>query len=311
MPLGAIFPGQGSQSVGMLSDLAAQYDTVRQTFSEASEWLGYDLWRLVQEGPVDVLNATENAQPAVLTAGISLWRIWHEEGGAPPMLMAGHSLGEYTALACAGVIDFADAVSLVAHRGRLMQEAVPAGHGAMAAVIGLGVRELEDLCQRLAEGEVVSCANFNAPGQVVIAGDKKAVARVVSEAEARGASRVVLLPVSVPSHCALMAPAAKRLGERLRRLRLCRPIIPVVHNVDASTRNESDDIVDALVSQLSQPVRWVEVVRAMTRMGVDALVELGPGSVLTALCRRIDRELICLPTSHPKKLEKALFGQSK
>lgn len=311
MPLGAIFPGQGSQSVGMLSELAAQYDTVRKTFSEASERLGYDLWRLVQEGPADALNATENAQPAVLTAGISLWRIWHEEGGAPPILMAGHSLGEYTALACAGVIDFADAVSLVAHRGRLMQEAVAVGHGAMAAVIGLGVDELEELCQRFARGDVVSCANFNAPAQAVIAGDKEAVGRVVSEAKALGASRVVLLPVSVPSHCALMEPAAERLAERLRGIHLCRPAIPVVHNVDALTRNEPDAIADALAAQMYQPVRWVDVVQAMTRMGVDTLVELGPGSVLTALCRRIDRDLTCFPTGDPIKLETALSSQCK
>ncbi|MGH8657328.1 MAG: ACP S-malonyltransferase [Gammaproteobacteria bacterium] len=311
MPLGALFPGQGSQSVGMLTELAAQYDTVRKTFTEASERLGYDLWRLVQEGPADALNATENAQPAMLTAGVSLWRIWHEEGGAPPNLMAGHSLGEYTALTCAGVMDFADAVSLVAHRGRLMQEAVAVGHGAMAAVIGLGVNELEELCQRFAQGDVVSCANFNAPAQAVIAGDRQAVDRVVAQAKALGASRVVLLPVSVPSHCALMAPAAERLAERLRGIRLCRPAIPVVHNVDALTRNEPDGIADALAAQLSQPVRWVDVVRAMTRMGVDTLVELGPGSVLTGLCRRIDRELSCLPTGDPKKLETALSRQYK
>ncbi|MGH6636929.1 MAG: ACP S-malonyltransferase [Gammaproteobacteria bacterium] len=309
MPLGAIFPGQGSQSIGMLSELAAQYDTVRKTFAEASERLGYDLWRLVQKGPADALNATENAQPAVLTAGVSLWRIWHEEGGAPPILMAGHSLGEYTALACAGAIDFGDAVSLVAHRGRLMQEAVAVGDGAMAAVIGLELDELAELCRRFAKGEVVSCANFNAPTQAVIAGDKEAVGRVIAEATALGASRVVLLPVSVPSHCALMAPAAERLAEHLRGIHLCRPAIPVVHNVDALTRNEAAGIADALAAQLSQPVRWVDVVRTMTRMGVDTLVELGPGSVLTALCRRIDRELTCLPTGDPKKLETALSSQ--
>lgn len=311
MPLGAIFPGQGSQSVGMLSELAAQYQTVQQTYSEASERLGYDLWRLVQQGPEDALNATEKAQPALLTACVSLWRIWKEEGGAPPILMAGHSLGEYTALTCAGALEFSDAVGLVAYRGRLMQEAVPVGCGAMAAVIGLSESQLAELCRQVAADEVVSCANFNAPGQVVISGNKEAVHRAVSRAEERGATRAILLPVSVPSHCALMLPAAERLAQRLRGLCLRQPAIPVVHNVDATTRSDPGAIIDALVLQLHRAVRWVEVVQAMVRLGVDTLVELGPGTLLTGLCRRIDRDLKCLPSSDPKKLEIALMQQSR
>lgn len=289
MSLGVIFPGQGSQSVGMLAELFEHYDSVRGTFGEASSVLGYDLAQLCLEGPEDELNRTDRTQPALLTAGVAVWRLWREQGGPAPAMMAGHSLGEYTALTCAGALAFTDAVTLVARRGEFMQEAVPAGTGAMAAILGLDDEAVTRVCEQTANGEVVEPVNFNAPGQVVIAGHQAAVERAMSAATEAGAKRAMPLPVSVPSHCSLMAPAAQRLGEVLEGVDIGTPEIPVVHNVDAATHSEPAQIREALVQQLHHPVRWVETVQAMRSAGVGAFVEAGPGRVLAGLGKRIDK----------------------
>ncbi len=289
MSLAFVFPGQGSQSVGMLADLAAAHPIVEQTFAEASEVLGYDLWKLVQEGPAEELNQTHITQPAMLSAGVAVWRVWNEQGGTQPAVMAGHSLGEYTALVCAGAIAFKDAVKLVAERGRFMQEAVPAGTGAMAAVLGLDDDKVRAVCAEAAQGEVVSAVNFNSPGQVVVAGAKAAVERAVELAKEAGAKRALLLPVSVPSHCELMRPAADQLAALLADTAIEVPQIPVINNVDVSVADSADAIRDALVRQLYSPVRWVETVQKMAADGVDSLIECGPGKVLVGLNKRIDK----------------------
>ncbi len=304
--LGLVFPGQGSQSVGMLAELGAAFDTVRATFDTASGVLGYDLWRRIQEGPAEQLNQTSCTQPAMLAAGVAVWRCWREQGGPLPAVMAGHSLGEYTALVCAGALDFADAVGLVERRGREMQAAVAEGSGAMAAVLGLDDDQVVALCQEAAAGEVVSAVNFNSPGQVVIAGDTAAVERAMALARAAGARRALRLPVSVPSHCALMKPAAERFADALADVRIEAPSIPVLHNVDVTTHDEPDAIREALARQLYSPVRWVETVQAMTGRGVHTLVEAGPGKVLTGLNKRIDKSLEALVVQTPDDLHKAL-----
>jgi [acyl-carrier-protein] S-malonyltransferase len=286
-----VFPGQGSQSVGMLGELADAYPLVSETFEEASDVLGFDLWKLVSEGPESDLNQTQNTQPALLAAGVSVWRVWNQQGTASPVMMAGHSLGEYSALVSAGAIAFADGIRLVAERGRLMQEAVPEGTGAMAAILGLDDVAVIDVCKASAADQVVEAVNFNSPGQVVIAGHKEAVARAVEAAKAAGAKRAVELPVSVPSHCALMRPAAERLAEQLKETAVSVPVIPVLHNVSVSTESDPDMIRQRLVEQLYSPVRWVETIQTMKREGVMHIVEAGPGKVLTGLMRRIDREL--------------------
>ncbi len=304
MKTGFIFPGQGSQSVGMLSELANTYGIVKKTFQQASDVLGYDLWKLVKEGPEELLNSTERTQPALLTAGVAVWRILQEKG-ATPTVMAGHSLGEYTALVCANAIDFHDAVSLVADRGRFMQEAVPAGKGAMAAILGLADPDVEDICENTAQGEVVSCANYNAPGQIVIAGEKTAVERATKALKEAGAKRALVLAVSVPSHCALMKPAAEALQYRLESITVNSPSIPVIHNVDAKTHSDAGAIKKVLIEQLYQPVRWVDVMKSVNASS-DQVIEAGPGKVLAGLAKRIDRSTICYPIFDPTTLEKAL-----
>ena len=301
-----IFPGQGSQSVGMLGVLAEQFSSIRETFEEASDTLGQDLWALASEGPVEALNQTENTQPAMLAAGIAVYRLWREQGGCEGDVMAGHSLGEYSALTAAGTLDFADAVQLVAARGRFMQQAVPAGQGAMAAVLGLDDAAVTALCQEAAQDEVAEAVNFNSPGQVVIAGNKAAVERAISLAKDAGARRALLLPVSVPSHCALMKPAAEELATMLSGMDVQMPAIPVLHNVDVAVADSADAIRDKLVQQLYRPVRWVETIQALKAQDVEQLLEPGPGKVLTGLGKRIDKTLTFLPVLDPASLEKAL-----
>ncbi|MGD8911486.1 MAG: ACP S-malonyltransferase [Candidatus Thiodiazotropha sp.] len=302
---GIVFPGQGSQSVGMLSELAASHPIVNQTFSEATEALGYDLWDLVQNGPKEILNQTMKTQPAMLAAGVSVWRVWLDQGGRVPQLMAGHSLGEYTALVCAGALEFADAISLVAERGRFMQEAVPEGMGGMAAVLGLDDDQVKAVCAEAASGHVVEAVNFNSPGQVVIAGHKEAVERACSLAKEAGAKRALPLPVSVPSHCVLMKPAADRLAELLDRIVIAPPRISVIHNANVALATDAASIRKQLAAQLYSPVRWVETVQMMAASGVSSLVEAGPGKVLAGLTKRIERSLNGLPVFDTKSLMQA------
>lgn len=306
MSLAIVFPGQGSQFAGMLSELALVEPAVQETFAEASAVLGMDLWQLAQEGSEQALARTENTQPLMLAAGVAVWRAWGNAGGGDPVLFAGHSLGEYTALVCAGSLAFADAVRVVAARGRFMQEAVPVGRGAMAAVMGLEDAAVERICAAAArDGEPVACANFNAPGQVVIAGETGAVERAVNQATATGARRAVPLPVSAPFHCELMRPAAERLAEVLAQVPLAPPRVPVVHNVDAGMRSEPGRIREALIEQAWRPVRWVQCVRTIGDEGVTRVYEFGPGKVLTGLCKRIERSLECLAVFDPDSLGRA------
>ena len=288
MSFAFVFPGQGSQSVGMLADFANESE-VRTAFAEAGEALGYDLWALIQQGPAEQLNGTEYTQPAMLTAGVALWRLWKARGGADPAQLSGHSLGEFTALVCAGALSLAEAADLVRFRGQAMQEAVPAGTGAMAAILGLTDEQVAASCSEAAQGEVVAAVNFNAPGQVVIAGTRDAVARAIEIAKAAGAKRAMLLSLSVPSHCSLMAPAAQRLAERLTTVRLVQPSIPYVSAVDARAHSQVDDIRQLLVAQLVGPVRWQDTVRALAANGPAQIIECGPGKVLTGLNRRIEK----------------------
>jgi [acyl-carrier-protein] S-malonyltransferase len=291
MSFGFVFPGQGSQSIGMLSQLAAADSDglIRATFNEASDVLGYDLWRLVQEGPEDQLAATERQQPAMLAAGIATWRLWQGRGGASPSVVAGHSLGEFTALVCAGALEFRVAVDLVRFRGQSMQEAVPLGTGAVAAILGLEEAALDEACREAAQGEIVTLANFNAPGQIVIAGHTAAVQRAIEGAKARGAKRAVLLPVSVPVHTSLMRGAAERLAVRLKNIEIKPPKIRFVSAVDALPHQDPRDLHELLVRQLPSPVRWFDTVRAMAATGISHLIECGPGKVLTGLNRRIEK----------------------
>ena len=291
MSLAFVFPGQGSQAVGMLSGLAESNSLVNETFSEANDALGFDLWSLVQNGPEESLNQTTNTQPAMLAAGVAAWRVWRDMGGAVPAVMAGHSLGEYTALVCAGSLVFTDAIKLVADRGRFMQEAVPAGEGAMAAIIGMDDDGVRSLCEQNAGGDVLSPVNFNSPGQVVIAGSAAAVQRAVEGAKSAGAKRALVLPVSVPSHCQLMHGAAERMAERLASIEIQVPEIPVIHNFNVQVEQSPEAIKTALVSQIEQPVRWVETIQKMSADGVDKLVECGPGKVLVGLNKRIDKAM--------------------
>jgi [acyl-carrier-protein] S-malonyltransferase len=304
--LAFLFPGQGSQSVGMLTGLADACPQVRETFAEASEVLGRDLWTLAAEGPAEDLDRTENTQPAMLTAGVAVWRCWQARDGAMPAAMAGHSLGEYTALVCANALSFPDAVGLVAERARLMQAAVPAGSGAMAAVLGLDDDQVRAVCAEQAEGEVLEAVNFNAPGQVVIAGDKDAVERGVAAAKAAGAKRALLLAVSVPSHCALMRESADRLAQRLAATELRLPTVPVLHNVSVSAAEDVAQLRALLAQQLYSPVRWVETIREIAAMGITTAVEGGPGKVLTGLGKRIDKTMTTLPVFEPAGLDHAL-----
>lgn len=312
MPFAFVFPGQGSQSVGMLGALAAADAPVRATFDEASAVLGYDLWKLVSEGPEQELNATARTQPALLAAGVATWRCWRARGGAEPAMVSGHSLGEFSALVCAGSLEFRAAVGLVRFRGEVMQEAVPAGTGAMAAILGLDDAEVEAACREAAAGggagSVVEAANFNSPGQVVIAGETAAVERAIAAAKARGAKRAVMLPVSVPSHTSLMRGAAERLRGRLSSTEVRPPRIRYVSAVDAAAHTEPQEIRDLLVRQLSSPVRWTQTVRAMIESGLEEVIECGPGRVLTGLNRRIERRagLEFLALEDPASIDVAL-----
>ncbi|WP_028772993.1 ACP S-malonyltransferase [Shewanella waksmanii] len=286
-----VFPGQGSQALGMLADLAAEHEVVAQTFAQASEALGYDLWALVQEGPVERLNETDKTQPALLTASVAIWRALEAAGVAKPDVLAGHSLGEYSALVCGGVIDFVDAVKLVELRGQLMQQAVPAGTGAMYAIIGLDNEAIQKACDDAANGAVVSPVNFNSPGQVVIAGEKAAVERAADACKAAGAKMAVALPVSVPSHCELMKPAAEKLALALGEIEFKTPAVQIINNVDVATNQDVAAIKDALVRQLYCPVRWSETISQIAEQGVVNVYEIGPGKVLTGLSKRINRSL--------------------
>ncbi|WP_026145452.1 ACP S-malonyltransferase [Pseudomonas asplenii] len=284
--LAFVFPGQGSQSLGMLAELGAQYPLILETFAEASQALGYDLWALTQQGPEELLNQTDKTQPAILTASVALWRLWLAEGGQRPAYVAGHSLGEYSALVAAGSLSLADAVRLVERRGQLMQEAVPAGQGAMAAILGLEDSDVVAACADSAQGEVVSAVNFNSPGQVVIAGAKAAVERAMEACKAKGAKRALPLPVSVPSHCELMRPAAERFAESVAAIDWQAPQIPLVQNVSASVAADLDSLKRDLLEQLYKPVRWVECVQYLAAQGATELVECGPGKVLAGLNKR-------------------------
>jgi [acyl-carrier-protein] S-malonyltransferase len=304
--LAIVFPGQGSQSIGMLAEMGGAYPVVGETFDAASEVLGYDLWRLIQDGPEADLNRTDRTQPAMLVAGVAVWRVWRQCGGPLPAFMAGHSLGEYTALACVDAISFECAVELVAERGRYMQEAVPEGQGAMAAILGLEDEVVIALCKDVAQGEVVAAVNFNSPGQVVVAGQASAIERAIARAKENGAKRALLLPVSVPSHCALMQPAAERMRRLLDETAIVAPAVPVLHNADVAAFDDAGQIRDALVRQLYSPVRWVETIRHMKQQGVRRIVECGPGKVLTGLARRIDRDLTAIAVHDTPSLQEAL-----
>jgi len=290
MTFALIFPGQGSQSVGMMNGYG-ESSAIREAFAEASEALGEDLWQMVSEGPAERLALTVNTQPLMLTAGVAAYRAWLAAGGPKPALVAGHSLGEYSALVAAGALSFADAVPLVRFRAQAMQEAVPEGEGAMAALMGLDIEDVRAVCFEAAQGEVVDAANLNAPGQIVIAGAKAAVERAMSLATAKGAKRAVLLPVSAPFHCALMKPAAERLRERLATVKISRPEIDVLNNVDVAVQDDPEKIRDALVRQAFSPVRWIESVTAMAERGLTRVVECGPGRVLAAMTRRISKDV--------------------
>ncbi|GME32783.1 MULTISPECIES: ACP S-malonyltransferase [unclassified Pantoea] len=301
-----VFPGQGSQTVGMLTELATTYPLVEETFREASDALGYDLWQLVSQGPAEELNKTWQTQPALLAASVAIYRVWQQQGGEQPVLMAGHSLGEYSALVCAGVLNFADAVKLVELRGKLMQEAVPEGTGAMQAIIGLDDAAIRKACEESAQGQVVSPVNFNSPGQVVIAGNKEAVERAGAACKAAGAKRALPLPVSVPSHCALMKPAADKLAVALESITFNAPAVPVINNVDVKAETDAAAIRHALVRQLYSPVRWTESVEAMAAQGVTQLLEMGPGKVLTGLTKRIVDTLTAAAVNDTATLTAAL-----
>lgn len=301
-----VFPGQGSQAVGMQAELAVEFGEIMATYAEASEQLGYDLWDLVQTGTTDQLAETVVTQPAMLTAGVAAWRVWQAAGGPEPQQLAGHSLGEYTALVCAESLAFADAVSLVKRRAELMQAAVPAGKGAMAAILGMDDDAVIDVCNNAAAGQVVSAVNFNSPGQVVIAGDRDAVERATVLAKEGGAKRAIILNVSVPSHCALMTDAADELAESLARTEFAETHVPVISNVDVVPYENPEQIRDGLKRQLFSPVRWVGTVHYLIANGTDQVIECGPGKVLAGLAKRIDRSLAASCIDTPVSLQKIL-----
>lgn len=301
-----VFPGQGSQEIGMLKELSEAYPIVQEIFSEASSVLGYDLWSLVQEGSAEKLGQTWVTQPALLAASVAIFKVWQQKEGAQPDFMAGHSLGEYSALVCAGVIDFRDAIKLVELRGKLMQEAVPVGTGAMYAIIGLDNDVVVKACKEAAQGQVVSPVNFNSPGQVVIAGNKEAVERAAILCKEAGAKRALPLAVSVPSHCELMKPAADKLAEKLKTISFQEPQYSVINNVDVKIETSAQAIKDALIAQLYSPVRWTEIVEFMANQGTTLLVEMGPGKVLTGLTKRIVKTLSGCSVNDPTSLDVAL-----
>lgn len=305
-PLAFVFPGQGSQALAMLAELSELHPQVRETFDEASDGAGADLWVLSQGGPEEMLNRTEYTQPTLLAAGIAVWRVWQAQGGPLPALLAGHSLGEYTALVAAGALSLHDGAHLVRIRGQLMQDAAPPGTGAMAAVIGAEDALVREVCQAAAHSQVVGPANFNSPGQIVIGGDAAAVDRALALLAERGVRKAVKLPVSVPSHTPLMREAANRLSETMAGLRWQAPRLPVVQNIDASIREDVPAIRDALVRQLYLPVQWTDCVQALASRGVTRIGECGPGKVLTGLIRRIDKALDARPLGTPAELAGAL-----
>lgn len=307
MTIAGVFPGQGSQSLGMLAGLGSQFNEVIETFQAASDVLGRDLWALAQEGPDAALNSTENTQPLMLAAGVAVWRVWLKQGGCQPVAVAGHSLGEYSALVAVGALDFADAVGLVAERARLMQSAVAEGTGAMAAILGLEDAQIVAACAEAAQGDVVEAVNFNSPGQVVIAGSASAVDRAIEAANAMGAKKAIKLSVSVPSHCALMKPAAEQLATRLGTTHFHTSNVPVLHNVDAAACTNTAATVSALEQQLYRPVRWVDTIMALKdKYAASAIVEFGPGKVLAGLNRRIDRKMGAVCVHDTATLEEAL-----
>lgn len=301
-----VFPGQGSQALGMLSDIASEHAIVTETFAQASTVLGYDLWALVQDGPVEDLNRTDRTQPALLAASVAIWRVWNEQGGAQPDFLAGHSLGEYSALVCAGAIAFEDAIKLVELRGQYMLEAVPEGTGSMAAIIGLADDAIAKACEDASEGQVVSPVNFNSPGQVVIAGHKEAVERASLLCKEAGAKRALPLAVSVPSHCSLMSPAAEKLAAQLDSIEFKEPTLKVVNNVDVAIESDANAIKDALKRQLFSPVRWSETVQFFAANDVTTQIEVGPGKVLSGLAKRIEKSVSGVATTDVASLTAAL-----
>jgi len=306
--IGFVFPGQGSQKTGMLAELTAEYPVIAQTFADASGVLGCDLWQIVSENADGLLDQTHFTQPALLTASVAIWKIWLQEKGPLPEMLAGHSLGEYSALVCSGVIDFQAAVLLVHKRGQYMQTAVPAGTGGMAAIIGMDDNRIEDICQSVAQDGVVSAANFNSPGQTVIAGDRAAVERAMAACKAAGAKRALPLNVSVPSHCGLMKPAAAQLEADLAKVTFSRPEIPVVQNINGRATRDVDEIRDNLLKQLYMPVQWVDTIYCMRDFGIGKVVECGPGKVLGGLIKRIQPDMECFGTDAGEALAAALAG---
>lgn len=304
--LAFVFPGQGSQKIGMLAELAEQYPVVKNTFAEASQVLGYDLWSLVQTGTQEEINLTERTQPLLLTASVAVWRVWNEKQGAQPALLAGHSLGEWSALVCAGIVDFKAAVKIVQLRGKYMQDAVPAGQGAMAAIIGLDDAAIINACKEAAQGDIVAAVNFNSPGQVVIAGSTAAVERAGALCKEAGAKRALPLPVSAPFHTEMMRPAAERLADLVSSTPFAAPKIPVVHNVTAQTEINPEKIKALMIEQIYSPVRWVECVNTMVSSGVTTTIECGPGKVLSGLNKRIVGELNTLSIEKPDEVTAAL-----
>lgn len=304
--LAFVFPGQGSQKIGMLSELAEKYQTITDTFAEASEVLGYDLWDMVQHGTQEDITLTERTQPLLLTASVAVWRIWQQKKGVQPALMAGHSLGEWSALVCAGVIGFKDAVRLVRNRGAYMQDAVPKGKGAMAAIIGLDDEAIKSICADACQGEEVAAVNFNSPGQVVIAGNTGAVDRAIDGCKEAGAKRALPLPVSAPFHTNLMQPAADRLAAEIMATEFSAPQTLIVHNVHAQTESDPEKIKQLMIDQICSPVLWVDCVNTLAANGIDTVVECGAGKVLSGLCKRIDRSLGALATEDVASLEKSL-----
>jgi [acyl-carrier-protein] S-malonyltransferase len=303
---GFVFPGQGSQKTGMLADLAQDNPSILETFAEASQALGQDLWQIVQDNPGGLLDQTHITQPALLAASVAIWRLWQQRQGALPEMLAGHSLGEYSALVCAGVIELSDAIKMVNQRGLYMQDAVPSGTGSMAAIIGMDDQKIDDICRSLAGEGVVSAANFNSPGQTVIAGDKAAVERAMAALKEAGAKRVLLLNVSVPSHCALMIPAAERLADHLAAVEFRKPTIPVVQNINGRAAREPSEIRVNLLKQLYMPVQWVDTIYCMRDFGIGKVVECGPGKVLGGLIKRIHPEIEAFSSEAPEAFNEAL-----
>lgn len=294
--LAFVFPGQGSQKIGMLSELAEQYSLIKETFDQASDVLGYNMWELIQKGEQEAINLTERTQPILLASSVAIWRLWNEKNGAIPSQMAGHSLGEWSALVCSGVVDFADGLNIVRARGQYMQQAVPVGEGAMAAIIGLDDKAILEACANAQSLGVVDAVNFNAPGQVVIAGSNAAVEAAMESCKAAGAKRALPLPVSAPFHTSLMKPAANNLADLVNTVNFSAPQVPVVHNVHAQTETDPETIKALMLEQIYSPVKWVDCVNQLKNNGATTLIECGPGKVLSGLTKRIDREITSLAT---------------